>query len=709
MRTAGELCLLVAFVCSAWAGLACLAGAFRQQPSLMKGGRWASGICLTAITAAMLILVSALWKKDFTFAYVAQYSSRLLPWYYSVSALWVGQAGSLLLWTWLQAVLAMIFQIPVRHRTSQLHQAAFGGIMLYVCFLICAMVFGVNPLERNIAVAEDGLGLSPLLQHPAMLIHPPVVFLAYAAWTIPAALAISVVSLARAARNSSESPNPHLNPDAPADQDILPLSLPSGHSAVSSEWLNAARPWALFAWMVLGAGILLGANWSYEELGWGGYWAWDPVENGSLLPWLTGTVFLHGLMAWRLRGILKKSTLVMALTTFALCNFATFLTRSGIFSSLHAFSQSPIGWLFLGLMVVITLTGLHGVIRSRRLLAPERSITHVFSCESQVLISGVALLLLSVIVLVGTLSAALSEPLIGRRIMLGTGFYNSVLLPIGLTLLATMAFAPLLRWGRGPTSTQKKGIRAASVTALLVTVAAVPAGIRHPTAVAVVGLIALVLASLGIAFQMDVQRAGSASLINRMVHVLKARRRQYTGFLMHLGFVCLVIGVTGSSIGHRRDDVVLGPGETVEFSGRTVRFVRLHEQDTEDRFIAAAELQIADTDGTTFTLLPAQHLHHLQDEWTTEVAIHSSWTRDFYTILLNGESDGAVRLVLIENPLMRWLWLGGFVMAAGTISALWPEKRRGVMEAQIHPVEQTSAISADRSPLPRLTSLKKGA
>ena len=267
---------------------------------------------VAALTVVVVVLAHALVTKDFRFEYVTEYSDPLLPWHYSLSALWVGQAGSLLVWGWFVAVLAVIFRFTSRRGPRELRELAFGTQMTYLAFLLAIMVFAADPMAPSLVPGAKGEGLSPLLQHPAMLIHPPIVFLGYAAWGIPFALAAAALISGR----------------------------------LDDAWLQQARPWSLFAWATLGGGILLGAEWAYEQLGWGGYWAWDPVENGSLMPWLTGTALIHGLMTWR-QGALKKTTLFLAIATFGLCNFATFLTRSGIFSSLHAFSQSPIGWMFL--------------------------------------------------------------------------------------------------------------------------------------------------------------------------------------------------------------------------------------------------------------------------------------------------------------------------------------------------------------------------
>ena len=320
--------------------------------------------------------------KDFRFQYVTEYSDPLLPWHYSLSALWVGQAGSLLVWGWFVAVLAIIFRFTVRgaagpwthgRRVPARSDLAFGTQMTYLAFLLAIMIFAADPMAPALVPGAKGDGLSPLLQHPAMLIHPPIVFLGYAAWGIPFALAAAALISGR----------------------------------LDNAWLQQARPWSLFAWTTLGGGILLGAEWAYEQLGWGGYWAWDPVENGSLMPWLTGTALIHGLMTWR-QGAFKKTTLFLAIATFGLCNFATFLTRSGIFSSLHAFSQSPIGWMFLLWIAAFVVGGTLLIVRRRKQLAAEKPLAALWSREALVLLGILALVLLTTVTLLGTLAGAIS-------------------------------------------------------------------------------------------------------------------------------------------------------------------------------------------------------------------------------------------------------------------------------------------------------------
>jgi len=305
MRILGEISLLSAFIASGYACGACLLGDAAQTPRVRRTGLLAIGLAALGVTACLIILALALAQRDFTFDYVAHYSSQALSLNFALAALWVGQAGSLLLWAWLTVVMITVFRFVRRTSATALEDKAAGLAMGFVACLLGILVFAADPMQASPMPVTEGQGLSPSLQHPAMMIHPPIVFCGYAAWTIPCALALG--------------------------------ALVSGQ--LDLRWIQAARPWAIFAWVVLGTGILIGAYWAYEELGWGGYWGWDPVENGSLIPWLTGTCLIHAMLVWRAKDGLKKSALGLAVATFGLCNFATFLTRSGIFSSLHAFSE----------------------------------------------------------------------------------------------------------------------------------------------------------------------------------------------------------------------------------------------------------------------------------------------------------------------------------------------------------------------------------
>jgi cytochrome c-type biogenesis protein CcmF len=641
MIVAGQLALLTAFIAAGFAAFALLAGTACHRRGLQRAGTVSSAACLALLSAVTVILIWALLVKDFRFACVAENSDRLLPWYYSLSAFWVGQAGSLLLWSWLLSILAMVFGLWPRTGRDPLRPTALGILMAYLAFLLAVMIFGADPMQPSLETPRDGTGLSPLLQHPVMLVHPPIVFLGYAGWAIPFALAAAALVTGR----------------------------------LDSDWVKQAHPWSLFSWIVLGCGILLGADWAYEELGWGGYWSWDPVENGSLIPWIVGTVLIHASMAWQHRGVLKKTSLALAVATFALCNFATFLTRSGIFSSLHAFSQSPIGWMFLAWMLVLAAGGLVLLLVRRGKLRPQQPIRSFWTLESLLVLASLALLLLALVTIVGTSAIPLSKILLGRAIMVGPAFYNGVLMPVAMLLLVTISLVPLLSWGRPPAKEQKRAIGLCLVGGAVAVAAAMVGGVRHPLGLAVAAATAVTVLSLAAALVLEVRQRQPSPAWPGLLRAFGRQRRQYAGFVIHLAFLCLAIGVTGSSLGTQRREALLAEGETIQWAGRQVRFVQWIERKLPDQVVVEAELEIGGQQTEPFRLLPARHFYPLQRTWTTQVAIHADWAGDFYTILHDSNGQGRASLTLLVNPLMRWMWLSGGVALLGTLVTLWPARK----------------------------------
>lgn len=665
MGSLGQLGLLIALVCSGYAAFVYLT--YHRPPRLLQCVAVGCGLAAFAtLTGAVALLACALVTKDFRYDYVAHYSSRLLSWQYSLSALWVGQAGSLLLWAWMLAGLAVVFRV-LPTQDAGIRDAAFGLLMAYLCFLVAVMVFGADPLKTGLTVPKEGSGLSPLLQHPSMLVHPPVVFLAYAAWGVPFALATAA---------------------------LLRGQLDAG-------WVQMARPWALIAWVVLGTGLLLGANWAYQELGWGGYWGWDPVENGSLLPWLTGTALIHGLMTWRHRQCLKKMTITLAILTFGLCNFATFLTRSGVFSSVHAFSESPIGWMFLALMAVLLVGGSLLIVRRREALAPERAAQSLLARESFVLAATFLLLAFTGAVLASTAVGPISKVLTGHTVLVGPAYYNAAMMPVGLLLLASLAPVPLLRWGEAPGPVQRRILLLCLAAGGTTVAAAAGLGVRHWISLAVTGLAATAAASFLGAVVLDARRHEPRYLGRGLLLALREGRRRYAGYAAHLGFVALAIGVTGSSLGSRRQEVILRAGEVVDWADRQIRFVGLSQRDLPDKLVVEAVLEVSRNSARPITMRPARHLHLLQKEWTTEVDIHSTWLGDFYTVLDAGLGDGRVAMTLVENPMIRWIWVGGIGAAVSALVALIPARRRADLGHQEASEPLGDHVTASREVLRR--------
>jgi cytochrome c-type biogenesis protein CcmF len=330
-------------------------------------------------------------------------------------------------------------------------------------------------------------------------------------------------------------------------------------------------------------------------------------------------------------------------------------------------------------MAVVAVGGAALIVARRRLLAAESPMASVWTRESFVLVSALVLILLSAVTTAGTLVVPVSKLIFGRQITVGAAFYNSVLVPTGLVLLATMALAPVLQWGQPPAKPQRIALFASVAAAIVAAGAGWACGLRSVIALAVTGLTALAASALAGSVCLDAWRTSRDGPLAALVSVIRSHRRQYAGFFIHAGFVCMAIGVTGSSLGTRRHEAILDEGETIEWAGRSIHYERLVQEERPDKLVARAVLQVTATAGRGFTLRPARHLHLLQNEWTTEVAIHSGWTGDFYTMLNSGEGDGRVSLTFVDNPLMRCIWLGGGVMTCGTVISLWPSRKRSVV------------------------------
>jgi cytochrome c-type biogenesis protein CcmF len=402
------------------------------------------------------------------------------------------------------------------------------------------------------------------------------------------------------------------------------------------------------------------------------------------------------MLAWRHRGCLKKTALALAVITFGLCNFATFLTRSGIFSSVHAFSESPIGWMFLVLMSTLLVSGISLLVRRRAALHGARVSSSIFARESLIVASIFLLLLLTTIVMAGTLVAPLSKMFIGRMILVGPEFYNKVLPPIGLAFLVMTAAVPLLQWG-GPPSPKEWRLLVLCFGVSLAVVAAVFAiGTRHPVVIAVVALGALTAATPIAAYYRDANECSTRHSLQAFLIAMRSGRRKYAAYMIHVGIACVAIGVAGSSTGTDRREVELSEGDVIRWAGRQIHYLRLDQSQLPDKLVAEAVLEIARNGEAPAVLRPSRHLHLLQNEWTTEVAIQSSWSEDFYTILHAGLGDGRISMTLVHNPMIRWIWFGGILATASTVFALLPSpfRRRASAIGKIESVREDTRCIA---------------
>ena len=638
----GEFALSLAILAAAGAVFASFAAARFGSDRLITASKALIAALAGLLTVAVVMLGVALIGSDFSIAYVGHYTERALPIGYKLAALWAGQEGSILLWGWLLAVLCTIFAVSRRDLRGDAEGSAIMATLGIVSGFFAAMLlFAANPFKLAETVPADGHGLNPLLQDPAMIAHPPVLVLGYAGYTIPFALLIGAMVAGRR----------------------------------DNQWLAGTRRWLLASWLFLTAGILLGAQWAYVELGWGGYWAWDPVENASLLPWLTGTALLHSIMIQQHRGMFKKWNATLIAASFILCIFGTYLTRSGVIQSVHAFGESLIGTFFLGFLIVSAIASFFLLVLRRRELRGESELQGLIGREGAFLATNVLLVGMMLATLVGTLFPLISRVIAGREVTVGPAFYNKVVAPMGMLLIALMSLGPVLGYGEGAAKRFVRGLLVPAGIALLAVAFAWTRGLHNIWALLATAIVALgvacVLTDFATAWFSHLGTCGNP--LFAIFRLIDGNHRRYGGQLSHIGMMMILVGVVGSSLFGEKETFTLTPGQSVAFAGQTLRYNGLREVRMANYTAVQADVTFTAADGKTTSLLPQRRFYDKQEDANTEVAISSDWKRDVYLTLAGWEKGGeSTAIQAIVNPLVSWIWMGGIVMAAGGLLCLLP-------------------------------------
>jgi cytochrome c-type biogenesis protein CcmF len=669
----GHICAMLALACATYTAVAAAAGARLRRPGLVRSatrGVIATGGLIVLMTGALLY---ALWTHDFAVKYVAQYSNLEVPRIFNLSSLWAGQAGSLMFWCLLLNLFAVLVLWQHRGRAGGGARALMPWVvavlMGYQVFFLGLINFVVeSPWARLPVPPADGQGLMPLLQHPAMLVHPPALYLGYVGFSVPFAFAMAALITGR----------------------------------VGDEWIQATRRWVLLAWFFNGCGLLLGANWAYDELGWGGYWAWDPVENVALLPWLTGTAFLHSILIQQRRGMLKVWNMALIIATFCLTLFGTFMNRSGIESSVHAFEERGLGVPFITL-ICVTLLGA-AILLYRRLpgLSATNRIDSIFSRESAFLANNLLLVGIAFAVFWGTIYPILSVVLRGPagQVTVGAPFFDRVTGPLVLPLLLFMAAGPLLPWRKASLENLRRNLLRPLVAAALVVVGSFVA-LGNLFAALSFGVCAAVVFTAGMEFYRGTRvkrRATGYSWLRALVHLVDSNHGRYGGYLVHLGIALVALGVTGSTYlkVENQATVRLGQSMTVgEYRATPVRVT--------PRTIAGigpqwtATVRITKGGRPVTTLQPGLILFQNQDNQPVSVVgLRSTPLQDIYVTLVQPSPDlKTVRLHVLINPLVWWIWAGGLVSILGGLVAFTPSARERRARVSVPaPVPATSRASA---------------
>ena len=653
MILVGELSLWIALLMCAWSATLSFAGGRLRRTDLIHSGERGLYAGFGFVVLASAGLWTALLTSDFSVRYVASFTSANLPTIYKISAFWGGQAGSMLFWCLILAGYAALATWVNRRDNRALMPWVTGTNALVLLFFVATTVFASNPFERLDWVPADGRGLNPQLQNPAMAVHPPLLYLGYVATAIPFGFAIAALITRR----------------------------------LDAEWLGAVRRWSLVSWVFLTLGIVLGMWWAYVELGWGGYWMWDPVENASLLPWLTGTAFLHSIMIQEKRGMLRKWNVTLVVTTFLLSILGTFITRSGVIQSVHSFAQSAVGhWFATFFLLALVATIILVAMRLKDLESPAQ-LEAMISREAAFLYNNLVLVGIAFSVLWGTLFPILSEWVRGTKITVGESFFNAVNVPLGLLLLALTGIGPLIAWRRASVANIRKQFAGPAALGVVAASALFVLGIRALYPLMTWGLAAFVSGTIVQEFWKGIgaRRTMYGEGIPRATIRLVARnRRRYGGYIVHAGIVILFAAFAGMAF-RKEYDVTLRAGESttaIDPFGRRWTFTSegLSEFKALNRDVLTVALRPT-VEGRPLPILTSEKRQHRDSRGqptfqpSTEVGILTQQRQDVYLVLAGAIGDQA-EIRINFNPLVAWVWHGGILMAFGGLIVMWPPSMR---------------------------------
>ena len=700
MALLGGACLVLALGVCVYGICASIYGVRAHRPEFSESGRRAVYALAGILTVAFLVLELAFLRNDFSFNTVADTSSTTTPTFYRAAAVWSSQEGSLLLWAWLLSLWSSLVLFLTRKRMREVSAYATAILLGFGGFFISLMIFYATPFATTNPAPANGVGLDPLLRHPSMMIHPPMLYSGYTLCIVPLAFGMGAL-LAR---------------------------------KVDAEWIRATRRFAFAAWLFLGIGIMLGARWSYSELGWGGYWGWDAVENASLMPWLTGTAFLHSLMIQEKRGMLKVWNVSLVLATGTLAIMGTFLVRSGVLSSIHAFGGATLGVPFVVLIGVLIIGSIYLVSSRREMLRSEHRLDSLLSRESVFLANNVVLVGLCFVIFWGTYFPLISEALTGHESSVGPPWFDRYTVPLALVLVLLSGIGPVIAWRKATLANARRNfmvpVLAALITLTVLLLAGVSAG--KPLAIAMFCCAAFVVGSVGQEYWrgVRVRRAiAGEPAPTALVALVKRNRRRYGGYVVHIGIAVLFVGVAASSSFQHVSELSLSPGQSTKVGAYKVRYVRPTATITSQSDTAhtgatmslGATLDVSKAGKHVATLSPSEGFydsgdpsegsvsHLIGGQAVSHVSMNSGVTRDVWSAIAPDIStprlqrimtianrtipyirpdEGMIALAVLEreylkapppaqfklivSPLVLWIWIGGGIVLGGSLIALWP-------------------------------------
>ncbi len=644
MDKLGTYALLFALALSAYGMVISAVGARTDRPGLVQGARRvAFGLLATVIVVNAAMLV-ALLSNDFSLSYVAGNSSRETPTFYKVLSLWAADDGSLLFWNLILAGYIAAVAIRFRRYRPPMFPYALSVLFGVQAFYLILVNGPARPFATLAKTPADGRGPAPLLQnHPLMAVHPPFLYLGFIGFTVPFAFGVAA------------------------------LLAGSG----SDLWVSIVRRWTLVVWCFLTVGLVLGALWSYSVLGWGGYWAWDPVENVALLPWLVATAFLHSTMLQERRGMARLWNIALVIGSFSLMTFGTFLTRGSVLSSVHAFAQSAVGPAYLIFLGLVLLGGFGLVAWRMPMLRTPARLESVLSREAAFVGNNMLLLAATAIILLGTVFPLIVEAVSGQQITIGGPYFQSALAPVFLLLLLLVGTAPLLPWRATNRARAVRRLRLPVSAGALVMVASAAAGLRDVEAVAGFGLCALVIVANGqeIVTGLAMGRRGNRGGV---LHAFARGRRRYAGLSVHIGLALVALGITASANLGQQAQVALKAGQSTVFAGQVLRYEGLRTDQQPQRIVLTTPLSVHRVGGgSEGTLSPRMNLYPAATDPIGSPSIHRGIVWDLYASVISLQDNGkSATFRFYRNPGVNWLWIGGALMALGGATAAWPSRRR---------------------------------
>jgi cytochrome c-type biogenesis protein CcmF len=635
---------LIALGLAVYGGLAAGVGAKTGRLALVESAQHAALGVFALVTSCFVLLTYAFLTFDFSVRYVATNTNLGTPFYYRITGVWGALEGSIILWSWMLALYTII--LIVRHRVGarELYPWALATMLGILAFFLLVMTVAAPPFQRQIPVPPDGRGLNPLLEDTGMITHPVALYLGFTGFTVPFAFAMAALITGR----------------------------------IGDTWLALTRRWTIVAWYFLSLGLLIGGWWSYHVLGWGGYWAWDPVENAAFMPWLTGTAFLHSVMIQERRRMLRLWNISLVILTFGLTLFGTFLTRSGVIASVHAFTQGSIGILFLSFLALVLLTALGLVAWRWETIRSEGELDSVVSRESAFLLNNVLLVAAAFTVFFGTVFPLLSEAVRGVKVSVGAPFFNQVNIPLFLSLVFLMGVGPLIAWRRASADNLKRNFLWPVVLGIAAAAAAFALGVRSFLAVLTFATTVFVAVTIVVDFTRATRarRRLGESLLPAMGRLLVRHNRRYGGFVVHLGILIIALGVMGSHAWSVQTETTLRRGETAELAGYRFRFDGLTAVEESNHLKVVGDFTVSN--GRVLGVLrPAKKFYPQEQAPIAYVDYRLGLREDLYLVLGDFARDGSQATIKLQvNRLVSWIWIGGFVLTLGALLAILPERHK---------------------------------